>query len=193
MDFSRLRTGDLIAAIGGIALIGFLFMDWFSVESIGAAGSPSPIPSGVPEGFEIPGAETTSTGISGWDGLGFDGFILLLTGLAGIKLAGLRAAGKKLIGPLPFAGWLVLLGSVAETLIIWRIFASPNDADLEIGIFLGLIAAAAVTLGAWLSSRDDGAPLYANAVAGAGARSSSARSTGTRKASTRSTTTRKKS
>ncbi len=192
MDFSRLRTGDLIAAIGGIALIGFLFMDWFSVSAPGIAAPP--IPSGVPEGFEIPGApEAESTGISGWDGLGFDGFILLVTALAGIKLAGLRAAGKKIIGPLPFGGWLVLLGAVAETLIIWRIFAAPNDADLEIGIFLGLIAAAAVTIGAWLSSRDDGFPLYTSEGARSSARSSSGGSTARKSTTRKSTTTRKKS
>lgn len=188
MDFSRLRTGDLIAGLGGIALIGVLFLDWFSVSAPGIA-TPQ-IPSGLPEGFEVPGApEAPSTGISGWDGLGFDGFVLLLTGLAGLKLAGIRAAGKRIAGPIPLAGLLTILATIAEVLIIWRIFAAPNDADLEVGIFLGLIAAAAVSIGALLSSRADGFELYANEGGRSASRSSSASSTGVRKA----TATRKKS
>jgi hypothetical protein len=56
LDSSRLRTGEIVAGIAGIALFVFLFFDWF------AAGE---------EGFD-------TGGVSGWDGLGTDvtGFIV---------------------------------------------------------------------------------------------------------------------
>ena len=131
MDSSRLRTGELIAGIGGVALVVFLFFDWFS-------GS----------GF--------TGNLDGWDGLGADvtGFIVFLTSVAGVSLALLAMNGMRVNLPVPRGGLTALLAGLSIDIIIWRFFANPGD--LKIGIFLGLAAAVAIAVGAVMALREDG-------------------------------------
>jgi hypothetical protein len=134
VDSSRLRTGEMIAAIGGLALFVFLFFDWFGA--------------GI-EGFD-------GGGLSGWDGLGDDvtGFVVFLAAVAGPALALLAMSGQKLNLPTPRGGGTAVLGLLSVAIIVWRIFANPGD--LKVGIFLGLVAAAAIAAGALIALREDG-------------------------------------
>jgi hypothetical protein len=184
MDFSRLRQGEIIAGLAGVALIITMFLDWYGVGD---------------------------DGVSAWDSLtDFDGFLIAAAGVAGIVLALLAAAGRKLnLGDLPRGCVTAALGAIAVALIVWRMFADPaagGDLDLEFGIFLGLASAIGVTVGATMALREGGfeplstvaggrtrsAPATtARAAAAPAARSSSSsRSTSTRK---KSPSTRKKS
>jgi hypothetical protein len=131
LDSSRLRTGELVAGIGGVALFVFLFFDWFSGS--GFTGS-----------------------LSGWDGLGADvtGFIVFLTSLAGVALALVAMNGLRVNVPIPRGGITALLGTLSVAIILWRFFANPGD--LKIGIFLGLAAAVAIAIGAVMALREDG-------------------------------------
>ena len=183
MDFSRLRTGEIVAGIGGLALLLFMFFDWFGggVE-ISAGGTEE-----VPGLGEVPTeAKVEETGVSGWDALtDFDGFLITLSAVAGISLAGLAAAGKRIrLGGLPRGEVTAFLGSLASLLILWRIFAQPvPGADLKIGIFLGLIAAIAVAVGALMALREDG---FEPLVDKAGGRTRAAPSGASRATSSRS-------
>ena len=52
MDSSRLRTGEIVAGVGGLALFVFLFFDWFGAgggfdEVSEVAGAITPVPGGV--------------------------------------------------------------------------------------------------------------------------------------------------
>jgi hypothetical protein len=137
LDSSRLRTGELVAGIGGVLLFVFLFFDWFS------------------------GGGFTGN-LDGWDGLGSDvtGFIVFLTSVAGVALALLAVLGQRVNVPLPRGGVTALLGSLSVAIILWRFFANPGD--LKIGIFLGLAAAVAIACGAIAALREDGVePLVA--------------------------------
>ena len=131
MDSSRLRTGELVAGIGGVALFVSLFFDWFS------------------------GGGFTGN-LDGWDGLGADttGLIVFLTSGAGVVLALLAMNGMRVNVPIPRGGLTALLGTLSVAIILWRFFANPGD--LKIGIFLGLVAAAAIMIGAVLALREDG-------------------------------------
>lgn len=134
MDSSRLRTGEIVAGIAGIALFVFLFFDWF------AAGE---------EGFD-------TGGVSGWDGLGTDvtGFIVFLAAVAGPALALLAMSGQRFNVPAPRGAGTAALGLLTVAIIVWRIFANPGD--LKVGLFLGLAAAIALAAGALLALREDG-------------------------------------
>jgi hypothetical protein len=186
LDFSRLRQGELIAAVGGIALFIFLFLDWF-----GAGGAK----------------------VSGWDALGsdFTGFLVALAAGSGIVLGLLAAAGRKVaIGDLPRGYVTALLGAIAALIIIWRVFATPEGADIEFGLFLGLAAAIAIAVGALLALREDGyeplvavgpparrassasAPAAKPRSGSAPSRSRSVSSGGSRSTAKKTTTTRKK-
>jgi hypothetical protein len=134
LDSSRLRTGEIVAGIAGIALFVFLFFDWF------AAGE---------EGFD-------TGGVSGWDGLGTDvtGCIVFLAAVAGPALALLAMSGQRFNVPAPRGAGTAALGLLTVAIIVWRIFANPGD--LKVGLFLGLAAAIALAAGALLALREDG-------------------------------------
>ena len=153
MDFSRLRTGELVAGIGGLALFLFMFFDWFGGGlEISSGGTED-----VPGLGEVPTEPTVEeTGVSAWDALqDFDGFLIALSAVAGVTLAGLAAAGKRIrLGGLPRGELTAFLGSLAVLLILWRMLANPGD--LKIGIFLGLASAAAIAAGALMALREDG-------------------------------------
>ena len=138
MDTARLRTGEIVAGIAGLALFVFLFFDWFG------------------------GGTTTSGNFtiiessrSGWDSLtDLPGFLIIMSGVAGIALAYLAASGQRVNIPVRRGATTALLGSLAVLLILWRMFAgSPT---LKIGVFLGLAAAIAITAGALMALGEDG-------------------------------------
>jgi hypothetical protein len=152
VDASRLRTGEIVAGGGGIALFVFLFFDWFGggAELTGSVGNLS----------------VSTVGISGWDALtDLPGFLIILAGVSGIALACLAAAGRRVNIPAPRGGVTATLGSLAVLLILWRMVAgSPT---LKIGVFLGLAAAVAIAIGAVMALAEDGfEPLVAVASAG---------------------------
>jgi hypothetical protein len=179
LDFSRVRTGELIAGIGGLALFLFMFFDWFGGGLEVTTGGTEEVP-GLGEVPTDPKVE--ETGVSAWDALqDFDGFLIALSAVAGVTLAGLAAAGKRFrLGGMPRGEVTAFLGSLAVLLILWRFLANPGD--LKIGIFLGLAAAVAIAAGALMALREDGFEPVVDKAGGrtkaaAASRSSSSRST----------------
>ena len=153
MDFSRLRTGEIVAAVGGLALFIFMFFHWFGGGVEISTGGTQDVP-GIGEVPNAPSVE--ETGVSGWDALSdFSGFLIALSAVSGVALGGLAASGQRLnLGGVPRGAGTATLGSLAVLLILWRFFANPGD--LKIGIFLGLAAAIAVAVGALMALREEG-------------------------------------
>ena len=161
MDFSRLRQGEIVAGLAGGALIIFLFLPWF-----GAPGdfTPTEEPSfenipGIDEGPIAPPDVEVAEDVSGWDALtDIDGFLIAAAGAAGIALACLAAAGRRLnLGGLPRGTITAVLGALAAALILWRMFAEPVGGEgLQAGIFLGFAAAVLITVGALIALREGG-------------------------------------
>ncbi len=127
MDFSRLRRGEQIAGIGGIALFVFLFFDWFSGIS----------------GWDSLGGDVT-------------GFVVALAAVVAVEFAVLAAMGKRLNVGLPRGGITFALGCLAVLIILWRVISVPEGAEVDFGYFLGLAAAIAIAVGALLALREDG-------------------------------------
>jgi hypothetical protein len=122
----------MIAGLAGLALIISMFLSWYGA-----------------------GDETADA----WDTLtDFDGFLIAAAGVAGIALALLGAAGRRVnLGDLPRGCVTAALGAIAVALIVWRMFSQPvPGTDLEFGLFLGLAAAIGVTVGATLALREGG-------------------------------------
>jgi hypothetical protein len=94
-------------------------------------------------------------GVSAWDALqDFSGFLIALAAVSGVSLGVLAAAGQRINLPLQRGVGTLVLGKLAVLLILWRILANPGE--LKVGIFLGLIAAAGIAIGAWMALREDG-------------------------------------
>ena len=141
MDSSRLRTGEIVAGSGGVALFVFLFFDWFSggAELTGSAGN----------------LELSTAGISGWNALSdLPGFLIILSAVSGIALAILAATGQRINIPVRRGMITALLGTLAILLILWRMVAGTPT--LKLGIFLGLAAATAIAVGALMALAEDG-------------------------------------
>ena len=162
MDFSRLRQGEIIAAIGGLALFIFMFLPWFGFD---VPDVEIPDVPGVDEG-SIGTVSEVDSDISAWDGLtDIDGFLIAAAAFSGMALGGLAAAGKRLnLGGIRRGSITAILGSLAVALILWRLLANP--ADLKYGIFLGLAAAIAIAVGAILALREDGIEPLASVAGG---------------------------
>lgn len=157
MDFSRLGRGEALAGMAGLALIVFMFLPWFSV-GIDLSTQSVPDVSGFGQAPEelVPVHPGVDDEVDAWDGLSdFDGFLIAAAGVAGMALALLTAAGRRLnLGDLPRGCLTAALGSLAVALILWRMLSGPGD--VEFGIFLGLLAAIGVAVGAILALEDGG-------------------------------------
>lgn len=149
MDSSRLRQGEIIAGIGGVALFIFLFLDWFG------AGP----------------AE-----VSGWDGLGadFSGFVVFAAVIAAVTLLALGAMGLRVNVDLPRGLITSVIGTAAVVVILLQIFATPEGADVKFALFLGLAAAVAIALGALMAVREGGFEPLVQAAGSGGPASSAA-------------------
>ena len=130
----RLRDGEWIAAAGGVALLGSLFLHW----------------------YEVAGGEATA-----WQALAVLDVVLALLALAPLTLFALQVTRRSPSLPVAFSVFTVLAGALATLLIAYRILNQPgaNEAvGVQIGAWLGLAAAVVATVGGWRSLRTEAIP-----------------------------------
>ncbi len=150
MDLDKLSMGEKIAAVSAILLFVFMFFfNWYGVEVSGVGGF----------------SGSTGEGGNAWDTLEFIRFILLVTVIAALVMAGLRLADSDAEPPVPMSVIVTVLGALSVLLILFRIIDPPTfasfggvsiDATLNVGIFLGLIAAGGVAYGGYTAMQEEG-------------------------------------
>ena len=153
MDFSKLRTGEMVAAVGGVVLLIAMFaFDWYEIS--GGVG-------GLLEQFGE--AIDVDTGIKAWDGQGFFGtianLVILAAGVAAIALAILTATARSVALPVAASAITAGLGIGAVAMILLRMVFQPGPnevVDLRFGILLALVGAGIVAYGGWQSMQDEG-------------------------------------
>jgi hypothetical protein len=127
MSASQTSQGQMIAAAGGALLFIFLFLPWF-----GAGGD---------------------SNLSGWEGQSTTDLYLLITAVVAI---GAALTGGVVLPGLTMNGATALLGGVGTILLLWLVlFDFPDGADREIGLYLSLIAVAAVAGGGYAAAQGD--------------------------------------
>jgi hypothetical protein len=135
-----MSQGQLVAAVSAIALFIISFLPWFGisggivVQGVGAVGGS--------ENFSLWQAENP---------LDIYLLIVILVALVPAVLALLGGGGEAPLAPFATA----LLGGVGTLLILYQVFDTPGDADRKVGLFLGLIACAAIAVGGYLSMQED--------------------------------------
>jgi hypothetical protein len=142
MDTSAVGRGETIAGVSAVALLLIMFIfDWF-----GFGGT---IDTGI-------GTVDIGGGFNAWQSFEFIDIILFLTIGAAIAVAAMAASGAG--AGLPVAGSAIVtgLGGLSTILILYRILDTPGGSDREIGVFLGLIAAAGITYGGWTAMQEEG-------------------------------------
>ncbi len=137
----RLSQGQMIAAVGGIALLVAMFLPW-----VGVSG-PS-LPSGLPGGVD------TSTSENIWKGSTLD-IYLLITGVVALLPALLAITDSAEEFSFMSAATL-LLGVVAVILVIAFLTVDfPDGADRKIGAFIGLGAAVVIAVGGFRAMQEE--------------------------------------
>ncbi|MEA2481652.1 MAG: hypothetical protein QOJ07_3574 [Thermoleophilaceae bacterium] len=129
MGLHKVRSGEVIAAVGGVALIVALFLPWY-----GSGGRTA----------------------DGWESLTVIDGILLFCALFGIALLVLIIQQRTPALPLAVAGLGAWLGLLAVALVLFRVAFTPGDGvSREWGLFVALAAAATLFSGAWRSLGDE--------------------------------------
>jgi hypothetical protein len=149
LDFSRLRAADRLVAVGALALALFMFaFDWFGENIHGT----------------LPGSNLSAGGsLTGWQAFTISRWIWLATVLVALASVLIRASSAQLPSSVKPGSVVALLGTVSVVLILYRIVHHPAASGgfagfhvslgIEIGIWLGLIAAVAIAMGGYLQLR----------------------------------------
>jgi hypothetical protein len=155
MDFniSRLRPAEKIIGGGAIALFIFVFFfKWYGVSSNVTSIA----------GLNINVSRT------GWETFTNSRWVWLLTIIIALAAVLLVATQRKLELPLKPGAIVAGLGALSTALIFYRIVHHPTasasvggfhaSAGIKIGIWFGLIAAAAITYGGYLAMQEQDVP-----------------------------------
>ncbi len=155
-DVTRIRRADRIIGVGAVLFFVFLFFfDWYGISSN----------VGTVDGVNVGGTYS----YSGWHTFTNSRWIWLLTIIVALAAVALRAGLFDFESPVRPAVVVVVLGALSCLLIIYRIVHHPTfsasfggvhtSVGIKIGIWLGLIAAAAITYGGYLAMQDEGTSL----------------------------------
>jgi TRAP-type uncharacterized transport system fused permease subunit len=126
MDLRRLRAGEWIAGLGGVALLGSLFRSWY-------AG-----------------------GVTAWEAFVVNDVLLAAIALFAISLVPITATQRVPAVPLAQDALVAIAGKLALIVILVRIVLKPGDATgVEAGAWIGALDALVVIVGGWIAMRDE--------------------------------------
>ena len=147
MDFSKLRSGERIAAVSGVALFVFMFFSWYGVDV-------GPISNAL---LDRAGVDTS---VTAWQAFDILDLFLLITVLVAIGLAVMTATGRSVALPVGASVITTVLGGLATLLVAYRILNQPGENELitvKFGAWIGLVACAGIAIGGWRAMQDEGA------------------------------------
>ena len=169
MDASRIRQGEMIAAVAAVALFVIMFLSWYSVggevedrideeiERLEAQGVPDDVIDQARAQAEEALDNAPDTSANAWQAFDIIDMLLLLTIIAAIALAAISASATQVNLPIAMSALVAGLGILATILVLYRLIDPPADGiDRSFGIFLGLIAAAAIAYGGWRAMEEEG-------------------------------------
>jgi len=148
-EMSRLSKGDRIIGASAIGFFIILFLlPWYGVSSSSTLGN-------------------FSASATGWESFTNSRWLWLLTIIIAVVYVGMRGAGRDTNNGMSLAAVVAALGVLSVIFVLYRIVDHPSasatfgeggsaSAGIEFGIWLGLIAAAALTYGGYEAMREDG-------------------------------------
>jgi hypothetical protein len=152
VDLARLRFGDWVMGIGGLAVLVVMFLDWYEVpDLVLAIGDYSEKASGK--------------GLSAWESFAVNDVILALAALMALSAFVLTAVHPTAAVPLAISSLATLVSLLALVLVVLRLIWPP-DADTGgefetarlTGAWLGLVATTLLAGGCLASIRDERLP-----------------------------------
>jgi hypothetical protein len=150
MDLSKLRRGEIIAAIGGLVLLFAMFaLDWYEV----AADLSTPFGD----------VSVAGGGVRAWESQGFTGtiadLVILAAAIAAVGLAVVTATARTVALPVAASALTAGLGIAAVVMVVLRMLFQPGPnefVELRFGIWLALISSAVIAYGGWDAMREEG-------------------------------------
>lgn len=153
-DTAKLRAGEIVAAVGAVLLLVFLFFfNWYGVS----------LPDGVGDAAKSLGVDLGGVGVSGWEGHTVLRWLMLLTIIAALGLAFVTATQRTVALPVTGAVLVAAIAGLTAVLLAYRVLLNepgPNEViAVKIGAWLGLISTAVVAYGGYLSMKEEGTSL----------------------------------
>jgi hypothetical protein len=134
MDLRRLRSGELLALTGAVALAVMSFLPWY---------------------------RSPSGDLTAWDLFGVTDVLIVIAIVPALALAVVSVAERSPALPVAVEVWTSVLALPACAAIAIRLLDKPDHAtSLRPASWLSLIAALAIFAGAWQSLRDEHGGLY---------------------------------
>jgi hypothetical protein len=120
-----LRLGELVGAVGGLGLLVAGILPWYSV-----------------------GGENATA----WQAFSVTDIVLAAAAVVGLSVAACVLLGISVSYPVAGSSVATGFGALAVVLIVIRLIDPPGSGDvsLEIGAWLGLASAAAITIGGYM-------------------------------------------
>jgi hypothetical protein len=140
LRFSRLRWPEWVMGAGGLVVLGSMPLPWFT-------RTPRPGRWGR--------KHVTAESIDGWHGLGRERWLVLATGVAGLKVVFLQARQRAPALPVAATFTTAPLAAGTAVWLIVRMWIAP-PAKPEIGGSIGLLGAAVIAYGGYRSIRMEG-------------------------------------
>ena len=129
MDLRRLRAGEILLAVSGVALLVSLFLPWY-----GTAGAD----------------------LSGWEAMSVVDVLLALVALSAISVLVATAVMRVAAGPISLDALVTLLGLIGLVLVLFRVLSLPGEASgREAGLWLALAGVLGIVVSATISMRDE--------------------------------------
>lgn len=134
-----MRAGELVGAIGGLGLLAAGFLPWYSVGGMDATA---------------------------WQAFSVTDILLAATAAVALSVAICVLFGISVSYPVAGSSVATGLGFVAIVLIVIRMINPPGSGDpgVELGAWLGLASAIAITVGGYLGMQPLKAPKAASAA-----------------------------
>jgi len=156
MDTSRIRQGEMIAAVAAVILFVVMFFGWFGVDIESVTGLSQGEIEAAGEAFSDVDNAADSFKANAWESFGFIDIILLITIIAAVALAAISASATKVNLPVALSAVVAGLGILSTLLVLYRIIDTPFGFGREFGVFLGLVATAAIAYGGWRAMQEEG-------------------------------------
>ena len=129
MDLRRVRAGEWIAGLSGLALLVALFLPWYGDEA---------------------GSRT------GWQSLGALDVVLALVALAALAIPVVTATQRVPAVPLALQALTTLVALFAVVLVLIRVLNMPDWAsEREWGLWVALLCTLGVVVGGLIAMRDE--------------------------------------
>ncbi|HEY3020909.1 MAG TPA: hypothetical protein VGJ32_11985 [Solirubrobacteraceae bacterium] len=143
MTLHKVRAGDLLAGLGGIALLAVMFVPWYGFLE------------GPYSGTRDIAANNTEQ--SAWQAFHVTLVPLVLLALLGITLLATTVFERTSAWPVAAQVFTALVGTIASVWILLRLLNPPGPnfaVDRRWGVWVGTALVLAITAGAWWSMRD---------------------------------------